>query len=84
MAGLPEMVGGRLAGFTTMPKAGSDALAEPSLTLMTMLRYGPIALAAGVPASRPVLVLKVAHAGRLAMLNVSALPSGSDAAGWNK
>jgi hypothetical protein len=36
----------------------------------------------GVPDSRPVAVLNVAHEGRFWMLKVSALPSGSEALGW--
>jgi hypothetical protein len=35
----------------------------------------------GVPERRPVLPSNVAHDGLLAMLKVSVLPSGSDAAG---
>ncbi len=67
-----------------MLNAGSEALAEPSLTLITMFEYVPTAPVPGVPDSRPVLVLNVAHVGRLAMLKASVLPSGSDAAGWKE
>jgi hypothetical protein len=38
--------------------------------------------APGVPCSRPVPVLNVAHVGRFAIANVSALPSASAAVGW--
>src|SRR5687767_5641203 len=39
--------------------------------------------APGVPCSAPVVTLKVAHDGRLAIENVKALPSASVAVGWN-
>ena len=63
-------------------KEGSDALAEPSLTLIVMPANVPAAV--GVPVRRPVVVLNEAHAGRFAMLNVSVLPSGSLAVGVNE
>src|SRR5262245_995715 len=43
----------------------------------------PILLAPGVPCSRPVAVLKVAHAGRFAIAKVSGSESASAAVGWN-
>jgi hypothetical protein len=49
-----------------------------------MLAYAPVFVGTGVPLSCPVVVLKVAHDGRLAMANVNLLPSASVAAGWNE
>jgi hypothetical protein len=40
--------------------------------------------AVGVPLSRPVLLLKLAQAGRLLTANVSVRPSGSVAEGWKE
>jgi hypothetical protein len=40
--------------------------------------------AVGVPDSRPVVVLKLAHVGRFTMLKVSALPLASAAVGVNE
>ena len=50
---------------TLIANAGRDALAEPSLTLITMFEYEPTSAAAGVPESRPVDVEKLAQAGLL-------------------
>ena len=79
----PEIVGARLATFTAMLKAASDALALPSLTPMVMPTNSPAALSDGVPESRPLVTSKDAQAGLLAMVNVNVSPSGSDAAGVN-
>ena len=82
VVGVPEIVGGRFgAGLTVIVKAGSAALALPSLTLITMLANVPAAV--GVPWSRPVLAVNVAHAGRFVIVNVRVLPSGSLAVGVN-
>jgi len=62
---------------TAMANAGSAALDVPSLTLIMMLEYVPTFAAAGVPLSWPVLVLKVAHAGRLEIAKVSVFALGS-------
>src|SRR5262245_25862253 len=81
--GEPEIVGGVFvtgAAATVMPDAGSDAVAVPSLTLMTMLLYVPAVV--GVPDSLPVVVLNVAHVGLFVMANVSVSPLASDAVGW--
>jgi hypothetical protein len=51
---------------------------------MTMFEYVPVWDADGVPVRLPVTLLNVAHTGFLAILNVSLLPSGSDAVGWNE
>jgi hypothetical protein len=86
VVGLPEMVGARfvvpLVPLTVIAKAGSEALAEPSLTPITMFEKLPVDV--GVPVSRPVVELNVAQLGRFAMVNVSVLPSGSLAEGVNE
>jgi hypothetical protein len=86
VAGVPEIVG---AAFTVavplaaMLKAGcKDAEVTPSVTMIMMLDVVPAAV--GVPLRRPVVVLNVAQVGLLRIENVSALPSGSLAAGWNE
>ena len=88
VAGAPEIVGARFVGtlvpLTVIANAGSEALAEPSLALMTMFENVPAFVDAGVPVSRPVVELKVAQLGRLAIANVSVLPSGSLAVGVNE
>ncbi len=71
VAGDPEIVGGRLAAVppvTVIEKAGRDAEENPSLTLMTMLEV--VAAVVGLPLSRPLNALNVAHAGRLAIVNL--------------
>ena len=68
---------------TVIVNAGNDAVAVPSLTLIVMFVYVPTFAAVGVPSSRPVLVLNVAHAGRFAIENVSGLLFGSLAVGVN-
>ena len=81
-AGVLEVVGVGFVAFTVTENADSEALPPlPSLTLMTMPEVVPASAAAGVPDSRPVDVLKLAHDGRFAMANVSVSLSGSDAVG---
>jgi hypothetical protein len=63
-------------------KVGSDFVLLPSLTEMRMFENVPATV--GVPLRRPVLVLKLAQAGRLPMANVSGWPSGSVAEGWKE
>jgi hypothetical protein len=86
VAGLPEIVGARfvvpLVALTAIAKAGKEALSVPSLTLITMFEKLPVDV--GVPVSRPVVALNVAHAGRFVIANVSVLPSGSLAEGVNE
>jgi hypothetical protein len=48
---------------TAIAKALSEVLVLPSLTEIVMFEYVPTSAGAGVPESRPVLVLNVAHAG---------------------
>lgn len=66
--GVPLIVGATLAGAATvMAKPGSDVVAVPSVTEMTMPVKLPTLPAAGVPLRRPVLVLKLAQDGRFEM-----------------
>ena len=68
LAGVPEITGATLAAVlaeTAMLKAGSAAEWVPSETLMTIFWELPIMAVVGVPASRPVAVLKLAHVGLL-------------------
>lgn len=87
VAGVPEIVGGRFAGagddaaFTVRSKAGSDLLALPSDTAMTMPRVTATSAAAGVPVSAPDAVLKLAQEGLLTIANVSRSRSASAALG---
>src|SRR5580700_6510773 len=72
VAGVPLIVGGGLAGdVTAMLNAGSLALRVPSLTLMRMFEKVPTLAVAGVPASCPVVLLKLAQEGRFATEKVS-------------
>jgi hypothetical protein len=75
-------IGTEPAGATVIVKADSDFDLRPSLTEMRMFENVPAAV--GVPLSRPVLLLKLAQAGRLLTANVSVRPSGSVAKGWNE
>jgi hypothetical protein len=73
--GLPEIVGG-VGGVSTptvIAKAGSEAVCDPSLTLMTMPASLPTSAALGVPVSWPVAESKAAHAGLFVIEKVSAL-----------
>ena len=82
--GEPEIVGGggALGGAETVMVNGlSDALAKPSLTLITMFGKLPIFAVVGVPASWPVAVLKLAHAGSPEIAKVSVCPLGPLAVG---
>ncbi len=75
-------VGALFAGaFTVSVNAGNAVLATPSLTLITMPEWTPAE--AGVPLNLPVVVLKLAQEGLLAIEKPSAFPSASLAAGWN-
>ena len=82
--GEPEMVGPETPAATVTAKAGSEALATPSLTLMTIPAEAPTSLAAGVPLSCPVAMLKLAHEGLWVMENVRPLPAGSLVVGVNE
>ena len=79
------MVGARFpepAAETAIEKADNDAVAVPSLTLITIADVVPTFAVVGVPESRPVDAENVAQAGMFCIENVSELPSGSEAAGW--
>ena len=59
-----------------MLKAGSEADACPSLTLITMLENVPTLELEGVPLKVPVVVLNEAHDGRFWTLKLSVVPEG--------
>src|SRR5258706_4307152 len=82
VGGVPEITGGVFDDATVIENAGNGVEALPSLTLITMLLNVPMLLAPGVPCSKPVLVLNVAHVGRLAIENVNGSESASAAVGW--
>src|SRR5262245_27627561 len=86
VGGVPVIVGGRFGGaLTTIENVASCALPPcPSLTAMPMFENVPTLPAAGVPCSRPVVVLNVAQLGWFAMLNVKVPPSESLAVGVNE
>src|SRR5262249_41423406 len=67
-----------------MVNAGRDALASPSLTLITIPKELPTSAAAGVPLSWPVEELKLAKLGLPTMLNVNVLPELAAAVGVNE
>jgi hypothetical protein len=76
VGGVPLIRGAVLGGAeTVMVNAGSEAESRPSDTLITMPAWGPVSVEAGVPDSRPVAGLKLAHAGLPAMENVSVWPA---------
>ena len=78
------MSGGLLFATTVIEKAGKLALAAPSDTVIVIFEWGPRFAAVGVPLSWPVEASKVTHEGLLPIENVSACPSGSEAAGRNE
>ena len=85
VVGVPVMVGAVLGGaLTVIANDGSDVVARPSVTLMTMPDVVPTFAVVGVPLSRPVVVLNVAQVGMPVMLNVNGSLSASLAAGWNE
>jgi hypothetical protein len=84
VAGVPEIVGPEAPDTTVIVKAGREALATPSLTLMTIPGSVPTSDAAGVPLSCPLAMLKLAHAGLLLIEKVRPLPAGSLAVGANE
>jgi hypothetical protein len=85
VSGVPEMVGGGGGALfaTVMAKVGSDALLDPSLTLITIPGYVPTFPAAGVPLSWPLEVSNFVHDGLAAIAKLSFEPSGSLALGRN-
>ena len=64
--------------------AGSVALRAPSETVIATFAYEPTLAAPGVPLNCPVDSLKLAQAGLLLIVKLSACPSGSDAVGRNE
>src|SRR5262249_22211866 len=62
-------------GVTVIVKAGSDALAVPSFTVITMPEKLPTLVAAGAPPSFPVVVLNVAQLGMFVIENVKVAPA---------
>jgi hypothetical protein len=81
VAGDPEITGGVFGrGATVIEKTGNELVPVLSLTLITILEC--VAAVVGVPLRRPVVVLKVAHVGRLVIENVNASPLTSLADGW--
>ena len=81
MAGVPEIVGAWFSGSVdVIENVGSELVLAPSVTEMPMPEYVAAVPEGGVPLNRPVLALNPAPAGLLATANVSAWPSGSDAA----
>ena len=71
-----------VADATSTENAGRVLEAWPSETLIRMDANVPDTVDEGVPLSRPVDASKLAHAGLLAIWNVSVSPSGSLAVGW--
>ena len=75
--------GGGAALATVIENAGSAALLDPSLTLITIPGSVPTLAAVGVPDSCPVLPSKVVHEGLAAIEKVSFAPLASVALGRN-
>jgi hypothetical protein len=69
------------AAVTWIENAASEVLSVPSLTLMTIPEYVPTWPEVGVPVSAPVLLLRLAHDGRLVAEKVSVLPLAPPAVG---
>jgi hypothetical protein len=67
-----------------MENGGNELLACPSVTAILMSVDEPMSAAEGMPLSRPVQTLKVAQAGRLAIVNMRKLSSASLAEGRNE
>jgi len=78
---MPLMTGGTLPLTTAILKLGSDVVALPSLTLMTIPEYVPVLV--GVPVSLPLYLLKIAHDGLLIIENVNGSLLASEAVGAN-
>ena len=83
VAGAPLITGALFAGAVTeIANAGSEVVAFPSLTLMTMFEYVPTCVVVGVPDTLPVEALNVAQLGLFVMLKVSVSLFASEAEGW--
>ena len=72
-----------MAFATVIENAGSDALDDPSLTLITMPGSVPTLPAVGIPDSCPVPLLKFAHEGLAAIEKLSFAPLAALALGRN-
>ena len=70
------MIVGPGSAATVMENPGSEALALPSLTEMTILAYTPTLALCGVPDRCPVPVSKTAQLGLLVIEKLSAAPLG--------
>jgi len=70
------------AAVTVMLNASNPVVYVPSLTLIAI--FACVAAVVGVPLSWPVALLNAAHAGLLAIVNVSASPFASLAEGVNE
>ena len=69
------------AAATVMLNDGREAVRLPSLAVIVMFENVPTLALPGVPDSRPVVALNVAHEGRLAIVYDSVWPSGSTPTG---
>ncbi|MEQ1559109.1 MAG: hypothetical protein ABL933_09270 [Methyloglobulus sp.] len=79
---MPLITGARLGCVTVRLNAARRAMPPlPSLTLMPIALVMPTFAVVGVPVSAPVLILKLAQAGLLEILNVKGFLSKSLAAG---
>ena len=75
VGGEPLIVGAVFGGsVTVIVNAGNEALASPSLTEITMFENVPTLPAAGVPESRPVVVLNAHYTGLGIARSLSDLP----------
>jgi hypothetical protein len=66
---------------TLMENGGSDVVPTPSVTAILISANEPMSAGEGRPLSRPVAVLKDAHAGRFSIVNVKRSFSASEAEG---
>jgi hypothetical protein len=66
-----------------MENAASDAFVVPLVTLMMMFEAVPTLAATGVPESSPVVALKLAQPGLLAIEKLAVLPAATVAFGVN-
>jgi hypothetical protein len=78
------MVGPEFALVTVIENAPKALDCVPLLTLIAMFGYVPVWPLAGVPESRPLAALNVAHAGRFWIENVRGVPFGALVVGWNE
>jgi hypothetical protein len=78
--GTPVILGAWF-GRTLMEKAGRDLVTTPSLTMITMFEYIPLAF--GLPVKRPVSRSNFAQTGLLEIENLSSSLSASRALGAN-